>query len=177
MGFIIDFNENIREQWVEQSVVYSHTSATIDNTIPATKKAHKVKPTQIEVYNFPPQTGSIIVRNREVKKLNELFGFIKSKKSVTIIFREAQDLWASEEFKQFKAVQFDISPLTMDENKMYTDLKQLIKLKNMTIMSKIDLETKLFNHNPCKKTINLLKYMIVLKNGNCPAKLLFNENV
>ena len=75
---------------------------------------------------------------------------------MTLIFREAKDLWVSEEFKQFKAVQFDISPLTMDENKMYTDLKQLIKLKNMTIISKINLETKLFNHEISVLSFNLI---------------------
>ena len=167
MNFVIDFNENIRAEWKKQSVQTSHTGASIDKTVPATTTFLKVNPASIDVYNFPKKTGSILQRGRELKKLTELFKLIQLKSWVTLKFRESEDLYFSEEFKEFNKVQFDISPLTLDENKLFTDLKQLLQLKNMTIVCKINQKKR------CHELVNMLQYILVLKNKNYPGTVLF----
>jgi len=169
MNFIIDFDKKIKKQWKEQSLLTSHISPT-DSTskILATTTSQRVNPASVDVYNFPKKTGSILERGREIKKLTELFKLIQLKSWVTLKFRESEDLYVSEEFKEFNKVQFDISPLIIDTNKLFTDLKQLLQLKNMTIVCKINQE------KPCQELVNMLQYILVLKNKNYPGTVLFS---
>ena len=150
MNFVIDFDKEISEQWNKQSTTL-----------------HVINPSSIDIYNFPTKTGSILARSAGLKKLTELFELIQLKNWVTLNFKESKDLFVSEEFKHFNKVQFDIFPLTLDVNKLFTDLKQLLQLKNMTIVCKINQE------KPCQELVNMLQYILVLKNKNYPGTVLF----
>ena len=170
MKFIIDFNKKISEQWKEQSTSTTHIGPSIDdkNSLAITT-FHTINPTSIDIYNFPTKTSSILVRSAELKKLTELFELVKLKSWITLNIKESKDLFVSEEFKHFNKVQFDISPLTIDENKLFTDLKQLLQLKNMTIVCEMGLEKS------CQRLVNMLQYIIILKNKNYPGIVIFNE--
>jgi len=168
MNFIMDFNKDVRAEWKKQSVHTSHTGPSIDKTVLATSTTHEINPQSIDIYNFPKKTKSLLERGRELKKLTKLFELIQLKHWVTLRFRESEDLYVSEEFKHFHKVQFDISPLTIDTNKLFTDLKQLLQLENMTIICKIDQE------KTCQELVNMLQYILVLKNKNYPGTVLFS---
>ena len=161
MNFVIDFDKEISEQWNEQSTTL-----------------HAINPSSIDIYNFPGPTfllnmQKIFWRDEALKKINEFFDLIKLKNWVSLNFKDAANLVVLEEFKRFNKVQFDIFPLRIDlnvpvnVNKLFTDLKQLLQLKNMTIVCKISQE------KPCQKLVNMLQYILVLKNKNYPGTVLF----
>ena len=162
MNFVIDFDKEINEQWNEQSTTL-----------------HVISPSSIDIYNFPGPTGSTLTmqkifwRDEALKKINEFFDLIKLPSWVSLNFKDPANLVVLEEFKGFNKVQFDISPLRIDLNapsninKLYTDLKQLLQLKNMTIVCKISQE------KPCQELVNMLQYILVLKNKNYPGTVLF----
>jgi hypothetical protein len=176
MNFVIDFDKEISEQWNEQfkSTTYvqkiglnGKPQLESDQTTVSTAITKTINPHSIDIYNFPTKTGSILARSAGLKKLTELFELIQLKNWVTLNFKESKDLFVSEEFKRFHKVQFDIFPLTIDVNKLFTDLKQLLQLENMTIICKIDQE------KPCHELVNVLQYILVLKNKNYPGTVLF----
>ena len=156
MNFVIDFDKEINEQWNEQSTTL-----------------HVISPSSIDIYNFPGPTGSTLTmqkifwRDEALKKINEFFDLIKLPSWVSLNFKDPANLVVLEEFKGFNKVQFDISPLRTNVNKLYTDLKQLLQLKNMTIVCKISQE------KPCQELVNMLQYILVLKNKNYPGTVLF----
>ena len=161
MNFVIDFDKEINEQWNEQSTTL-----------------HAINPSSIDIYNFPGPTfllnmQKIFWRDEALKKINEFFDLIKLPSWVSLNFKDPANLVVLEEFKGFNKVQFDISPLRIDlnapsnVNKLYTDLKQLLQLKNMTIVCNISQE------KPCQKLVNMLQYILVLKNKNYPGTVLF----
>ena len=156
MNFVIDFDKEINEQWNEQSTTL-----------------HAINPSSIDIYNFPGPTGSTLTmqkifwRYEALKKINEFFDLIKLPSWVSLNFKDPANLVVLEEFKGFNKVQFDISPLRTNVNKLYTDLKQLLQLKNMTIVCKISQE------KPCQELVNMLQYILVLKNKNYPGTVLF----
>jgi len=162
MNFVIDFDKEISEQWNEQSTTL-----------------HAINPSSIDIYNFPAPSPAfnmqkIFWRDEALKKINEFFDLIKLKSWVSLNFKDAANLVFLEEFKCFNKVQFDIFPLRIDlsvltnVNKLFTDLKQLLQLKNMTIICKISQE------KPCQKLVNMLQYILVLKNKNYPGIVLFS---
>ena len=161
MNFVIDFDNAISEQWNEQSTTL-----------------HAINPSSIDIYNFPGPTfllnmQKIFWRDEALKKINEFFDLIKLKSWVSLNFKDPTGLVVLEEFEGFNKVQFDIFPLRIDlnapsnVNKLYTDLKQLLQLKNMTIVCNISQE------KPCQKLVNMLQYILVLKNKNYPGTVLF----
>ena len=170
MNFIMDFNKDIRTEWKKQSVrISSHTGPNASYTVLPTSTTQRINPQSIDIYNFPKKTKSLLERGRELKKLTKLFELIQLKHWVSLSFKESKDLFVSEEFKRFHKVQFDIFPLTMDVNKLFTDLKQLLQLENMTIICKIDQE------KTCQELVNMLQYILILKNKNYPGIVLFEE--
>ena len=169
MNFIMDFNKDVRAEWKKQSAHTSHTGPSIDKTVLATSTTHEINPQSIDIYNFPKKTGSALVISRERRKLTELFELIQLKHWVSLRFKESEDLYVSKEFKDFNKVQFDIFPLKIDVNKLFTDLKQLLQLENMTIICKIDQE------KTCQELVNMLQYILILKNKNYPGIVIFEE--
>ena len=59
----------------------------------------------------------------------------------------------------------------MDKNKLFTDLKQLLQLQNMTIICKINPEIA------CRKILDVLKYVLVLKNKNYPGIVIIKDEI
>ena len=169
MNFIIDFDKEISEQWNEQSESTTYIAKIgldgkpqleSDGRTMSTAITKTINPVSVNVYNFFKPWDYRL-------KLAELFKLIQLKSWVTLNFRESEDLYVSEEFKHFNKVQFDISPLIIDTNKLFTDLKQLLQLENMTIICKINQE------KPCQELVNMLQYILVLKNKNYPGTVLF----
>ena len=150
----IDFDNEISVQWNELST-----------------------PSSIDVWNFPSPTGSTLTlqkifwRDENLKKIREFFDLIKLKNLVTLTFKDSKDLYVLEEFKHFDKVKFEISPLTMDKNKLFVDLKQLLQLQNMTIICKIDPEIA------CHNILDVLKYVLVLKNKNYPGIVIIKDEI
>jgi len=169
---IIDFNKSISEQWKDQTTTTSHTAATADEKVLATSTFNtEIPSTVIDIYNFPRKSKSIVATSKNKEKLIELFDLIESKNETTLKFNESEDLFVSEEFKHFKEVQFDIFPLTMDVNKLFTDFKQLLQLKNMTIICKFSPEIA------CHEVLDMLKYVLVLKNKNYPGIVIIKDEI
>ena len=168
---IIDFNKSINEQWKDQTTTTSHTAATADEKVLATTTFNTEIPSTIDIYNFPRKSKSIVATSKNKEKLIELFDLIESKNETTLKFNESEDLFVSEEFKHFKEVQFDIFPLTMDVNKLFTDFKQLLQLKNMTIICKFSPEIA------CHEVLDMLKYVLVLKNKNYPGIVIIKDEI
>ncbi|MAT08209.1 MAG: hypothetical protein CL707_03790 [Chloroflexi bacterium] len=159
-NFIIDFNKEINEQWNDQSI-----------------SRYWCYQNSIDLYNFPLPTGSTLTlqkifwRDENLKKVNEFFDLIKLKNLVTLNFKDSKDLYVLEELKNFDKVKFEISLLTMDKNKLFTDLKQLLQLQNMTIICKINPEIA------CHKILDVLKYVLVLKNKNYPGIVIIKDEI
>ena len=166
--FVIDFNKDIPTEWKKQSEqISSHIGPDHhDKTVLATSTIQTINPSLVEISNFFNAWD-------HQQKLSELFKFIKLKSWVSLNFKDAANLVFLEEFKCFNKVQFDIFPLRIDlsvlanVNKLFTDLKQLLQLKNMTIVCNISQE------KPCQKLVNMLQYILVLKNKNYPGTVLF----
>ena len=164
MNFIIDFDKDIPTEWKKQSEqISSHIGPDHhDKTVLATSTIQRINPSLVEITNFFNAWD-------HQQKLSELFKFIKLKSWVSLNFKDPGGLYVSKEFKDFNKVQFDIFPLKIDVNKLFTDLKQLLQLENMTIICKIDQE------KTCQELVNMLQYILILKNKNYPGIVIFEE--
>ena len=100
--------------------------------------------------------SGLTVYLEQIKKFNRLLDFIENKKDVVLKFINPETIpFNFDQLKDFKSIEFNT-----DINTSFASVKQLMEVENMTLKFSGD------------DNLELLKFIITLKNKNYPAKVI-----
>lgn len=154
MELIFDLTKLIGRQWREQS---THKTYVSENNIEnSTIQYIKVIPSIVNVLNYPKSYPLRRQNLEQIKKFNRLLDFIENKKDVVLKFINPETIpFNFDQLKDFKSIEFNT-----DINTSFASVKQLMEVENMTLKFSGD------------DNLELLKFIITLKNKNYPAKVI-----
>ena len=154
MELIFDLTKLIGRQWREQSTHKTYVSE--DNIENSTIQYIKVIPSIVNVLNYPKSYPLRRQNLEQIKKFNRLLDFIENKKDVVLKFINPETIpFNFDQLKDFKSIEFNT-----DINTSFASVKQLMEVENMTLKFSGD------------DNLELLKFIITLKNKNYPAKVI-----
>ena len=160
MEINFDMTKRIGRQWRDQSITKSYTGNSL--TTAPTIKYNPVTITQVNISNFPMKYKFRRERTEGIDRINRAFSFIKDKSNVDLVFMNPTSVFQSSEFEKFKSIRYNV-----DINTSFADVNWLLKQDDMIVVF----------HGDCNNNLNLLKYVITLKNKGCPGTVLFNEDL
>ena len=154
MELIFDLTKKVGRQWREQSTHKTYVSE--DNIENSTIQYTKVIPSIVNVLNYPKSYPLRRQNLEQIKKFNRLLDFIENKKDVVLKFINPETIpFKFDQLKDFKSIEFNT-----DINTSFASVKQLMEVENMTLKFSGD------------DNLELLKFIITLKNKNYPAKVI-----
>ena len=154
MELIFDLTKKVGRQWREQSTHKTYVSENhIENS---TIQYNKVIPSIVNVLNYPKSYPLRRQNLEQIKKFNRLINLIENKKDVDLKFINPETIpFNFDQLKDFKSIEFNT-----DINTSFASVKQLMEVENMTLKFSGD------------DNLELLKFIITLKNKNYPAKVI-----